>query len=228
MEPCRAACEGAAPRVHPDRAVGGDRHHRHPDRPARARRPAGPRVRQRHHLQEQPQAAWPPPSTISTRSTAPCRPTSASTAVGRPAPRRSRPSCSAAAIAHLLPYVEQQPLYQEIMHNIQQTGKNQGNATVVTIPAPSSAPPCPRCRPSTTTAAARGIPPVPGTTTWGPVTDINGFVIYGNVTTGGMHGLLGHHHQKVSHAGNPGPAGRLRPARLRPLLRRRRHLDDRR
>ena len=46
-------------RVHPDRAVGGDRDHRDPDRPAAARRAEGPRGRRPHELHEQPQADRP-------------------------------------------------------------------------------------------------------------------------------------------------------------------------
>ena len=45
--------------VHADRAAGGDRHHRHPDRPAAARRPEGPRGRRTHRLQQQPAADRP-------------------------------------------------------------------------------------------------------------------------------------------------------------------------
>src|SRR3954471_900077 len=41
--------------VHPDRATGGDRDHRHPDRPATPRRAEGPRVRQPPEVLEQPQ-----------------------------------------------------------------------------------------------------------------------------------------------------------------------------
>src|SRR5262249_43422086 len=44
---------------HADRVVGGDRDHRHPDRPAAARRPEGPRRRCADPVQQQPQAARP-------------------------------------------------------------------------------------------------------------------------------------------------------------------------
>src|SRR5439155_19376778 len=42
--------------LHPDRAAGGDRHHRHLDRAAAAGGPEGPRSRQSHELPEQPEA----------------------------------------------------------------------------------------------------------------------------------------------------------------------------
>ena len=47
---------GAGPpaRVHADRAVGGDRDHRDPDRPAAARRPEGPRGRRPDQVRQQP------------------------------------------------------------------------------------------------------------------------------------------------------------------------------
>src|SRR5260370_7309924 len=44
------------PCVHADRVAGGDRHHRHPHRPAPAGRPEGPRGRRTVQVPEQPQA----------------------------------------------------------------------------------------------------------------------------------------------------------------------------
>ena len=45
--------------VHADRAAGGDRHHRHPHRPAPAGRAESPRGRRPHAVQQQPEAARP-------------------------------------------------------------------------------------------------------------------------------------------------------------------------
>src|SRR5262249_42622873 len=49
----------AVPRLHADRAAGGDSDHRHPHRPAPARRPEGPRGRRTHAVLQQPQAVGP-------------------------------------------------------------------------------------------------------------------------------------------------------------------------
>ena len=61
-------------RVHADRAVGGDRDHRHPHRPAAARRPEGARGRRTHQLRQQPQAGRPGPATTTNRPRTPFRP----------------------------------------------------------------------------------------------------------------------------------------------------------
>ena len=47
------------PRFHPDRAAGGDRHHRRPHRPAPAGGPGGPRGRPPFPVRQQPQADRP-------------------------------------------------------------------------------------------------------------------------------------------------------------------------
>ena len=54
-------------RVHADRAVGGDRHHRHPDRPVVARGAEGARGRRPHAMYQQPQADWPGSARLSRR-----------------------------------------------------------------------------------------------------------------------------------------------------------------
>jgi WD40 repeat protein/serine/threonine protein kinase len=53
-----------AGRLHADRAFGGDRHHRHPHRPAAARRPEGPRGRRADSMHQQPEAARPGPAQL--------------------------------------------------------------------------------------------------------------------------------------------------------------------
>src|SRR5262249_17231554 len=53
-----------APGLHADRAVGGDRHHRHPDRTAPPRRPEGPRSRRPHGVPEQPPPDRPGPAQL--------------------------------------------------------------------------------------------------------------------------------------------------------------------
>src|SRR5262249_15286927 len=61
----RTVLHGSHPRLtHPpwlyaDRAAGGHRHHRDPDRAAAAGRPEGPRGRRTHPVPEQPQAGRP-------------------------------------------------------------------------------------------------------------------------------------------------------------------------
>src|SRR4051794_17507667 len=47
--------ETRATRIHPDRIAGGDRDHRHVDRPAAARRAGGPRGRATHAMRQQPE-----------------------------------------------------------------------------------------------------------------------------------------------------------------------------
>ena len=59
-----------AARLHADRAAGGHRHHRHPDRPAAAGRAEGPRGRQPHQVRQQPQAARPGRPPLSRRASA--------------------------------------------------------------------------------------------------------------------------------------------------------------
>ena len=62
-----------ASRLHADRVAGGDRHHRHPDRPAPAGRAEGPRGRGTDQVRQQPQAARPGRSQLPRRSTSICR-----------------------------------------------------------------------------------------------------------------------------------------------------------
>ena len=99
-------------RFHPDRAVGGHRHHRRADRPALARRAGGPRGRPPRPVRQQPEADRPRACTTTTRPTVPSR-------WGSPRPPRATPPAGItaglwagfSAHAQLLPYMEQTPLY---------------------------------------------------------------------------------------------------------------------
>ena len=109
------------PRVHADRAAGGHRHHRHPDRPAAARRAEGPRGRRPHAVHQQPQADRPGHATTTTTPTARfprgghynpvdalTEPAVLSPGWGTPHYRASRGSW----LYHILPYIEQDNLYK--------------------------------------------------------------------------------------------------------------------
>ena len=63
-------------RFHPDRAAGGHRHHRGPDRPAAARRPGGPRGGPPCPVRQQPEATGPGAATTTTAPSTqfPCQP----------------------------------------------------------------------------------------------------------------------------------------------------------
>ena len=63
QEPARPTASG----VHADRVAGGDRHHRHPHRPAAAGRAEGPRGRRTHPVRQQPQADRPGPALLPRR-----------------------------------------------------------------------------------------------------------------------------------------------------------------
>ena len=77
------------PRVHADRVAGGDRHHRHPHRPAAARRPESPRGRRPHAdaPTTSSRSAWP--------STTTTTPTTTSHRVGPGPERDASPSPTA-------------------------------------------------------------------------------------------------------------------------------------
>ena len=99
------------PRLHADRVAGGDRDHRHPDRPAAARRPEGPRGRRPHAVHEQPQADRPGAAQLPRR-----QPASFPNA-GSDGPNKD--CCNASTrvgwtwMYHLTPYIEQDNVYNE-------------------------------------------------------------------------------------------------------------------
>ena len=114
-DPDLTGSDHAPPRVHADRTARRHRDHRHPDRPAAARRPEGPGGRQPDEVQQQPQADRPGPATTTTTPTGSFP----------PAGRRSR---GGSARGHgdfptsnfgpnwavlLLPFIEQDNLYRQ-------------------------------------------------------------------------------------------------------------------
>ena len=109
-----------APCLYPDRVVGGDRHHRHPDRPAAAGRAEGARGGGPHAPARttSSRSAWPFTTTIPASGTLPA----AYTLLQCPRPGPECPVRRQAgrpvAAANLLPYIEQEALYRQLNPNL--------------------------------------------------------------------------------------------------------------
>ena len=97
-----------AARLHADRAAGGDRHHRDPDRPAAARGPEGPRGRRRHRAARttSSSSAWPRTTTTTPRASSP-------PGGVVPVDVGGRPTGGTNLWVELLPYFEQDNLYKK-------------------------------------------------------------------------------------------------------------------
>ena len=97
------------PGLHVDRVAGGDRHHRHPDRPAAARRPKGPRGRRPHASARTTSSRSGSPATAPTIPTASCRRATASS----PRDQHDRHAVQHGSLFYfLLPFLEQSAVYQ--------------------------------------------------------------------------------------------------------------------
>ena len=103
---------GARFRLHPDRAAGGDRDHRGPDRAVAPGGAGRPRGRPPRPMRQQPQADRDRPARATTTPTASCR------SAGR-GTRAGTPCCSYFARCHsmftaILPYVEQATVFNAV------------------------------------------------------------------------------------------------------------------
>ncbi len=99
----------ASARVHPDRAAGGDRDHRGPDRPAAARGPGRPRGGPADAVRQQPEADWPWRRRTTTTSSRDSR--SAGSATTRSPATTRRSSYRQPFVESMLPFIEQGSLY---------------------------------------------------------------------------------------------------------------------
>ena len=103
-------------RIHADRIAGRDRHHRHPDRPAPARRPGGPRGRPALAVHQQPEADRPGDPQL--REHLPGLALRQGAELRRAACPRPRPTPGGRSTASSCMYLEQGNLFASINFNL--------------------------------------------------------------------------------------------------------------
>ena len=145
-------------RLHADRAAGGHRHHRRPDRPAAARRPGGPRGRPARPVRQQPQADGRRDPQLPRRASASSRPPRHAQRVRpRHATARTATACRGrtACSRYILPYIEQGNCTTRST-STSPPARSTATCSSASCPAPSSSPRSARSSRPTSARPTRG------------------------------------------------------------------------